>query len=70
MLDPQQTEKAIVGLRAAYAAFNRGDIDAAEQLLDPNVEWTEPTEFPGGGPVTASMAQSATLPNRERARRK
>jgi uncharacterized protein len=49
VLDPQQTEKAIAGLRAAYAAFNRGDIDAAVQLLDPNVEWTEPTEFPQGG---------------------
>ena len=49
MLDPQQTEKAIAGLRAAYAAFNRGDIDAAVQLFDPNVEWSEPTEFPGGG---------------------
>lgn len=49
MLDPQQTEKAIAGLRAAYAAFNRGDFDAAVQLLDPNVEWTEPAEFPGGG---------------------
>jgi uncharacterized protein len=49
VLDPQQTEKAIAGLRAAYAAFNRGDIGAAVQLLDPNVEWTEPTEFPGGG---------------------
>lgn len=48
-LDPQQTEKAIAGLRAAYAAFNRGDIDRAVQLFDPNVEWTEPVEFPGGG---------------------
>lgn len=64
MLDPQQTEKAIAGLRAAYAAFNRGDIDAAAHLLDPNVEWTEPTEFPGGGAyhgvdgVKAYLAQS------------
>jgi uncharacterized protein len=49
VLDPQQTEKAIAGLRAAYAAFNRGDIDATVQLFDPNVEWIEPTEFPGGG---------------------
>ena len=49
VLDPNQTEKAIAGLRDAYAAFNRGDIDAAVQVLDPNVEWTEPPEFPGGG---------------------
>ena len=49
MLDQRQTEQAIAGLRAAYAAFNRGDIDAAVGLLDPQVEWTEPSEFPGGG---------------------
>lgn len=49
MLDPQQTERGIAGLRAAYAAFNRGDIDGAVAMLDPNVEWIEPTEFPGGG---------------------
>jgi ketosteroid isomerase-like protein len=46
---PQQSEQAIAGLRAAYAAFNRGDIDGAVQLLDPQVEWTEPAEFPDGG---------------------
>jgi len=51
-----QREKATVGhdeiirqLRAAYAAFNRGDFDAAVAALDPKIEWTEPTEFPGGG---------------------
>jgi len=49
MLDQRQTEQAIAGLRAAYAAFNRGDIDAAVELLDPQVEWAEPSEFPGGG---------------------
>jgi len=41
--------QAIVGLRDAYAAFNRGDIDAAVNPLDPEIEWTEPAEFPGGG---------------------
>jgi uncharacterized protein len=49
VLDPEQSEKVIRGLRAAYAAFNRGDIDSAVELLDPDVEWIEPTEFPGGG---------------------
>jgi uncharacterized protein len=49
VLDPQETEKDITELRAAYAAFNRGDIDAAVQSFDPDVEWIEPTEFPGGG---------------------
>ncbi len=31
-------------LRKAYAAFNQNDIEA----LDPQIEWTEPAEFPGG----------------------
>jgi ketosteroid isomerase-like protein len=44
-----QTEQRISILRAAYAAFNRGDIDAAVQSLAPDIDWTEPTEFPGGG---------------------
>jgi uncharacterized protein len=42
-------ERIIATLREAYAAFNRGDIDAAVQGLDANIEWTEPPEFPGGG---------------------
>jgi ketosteroid isomerase-like protein len=49
MLTPQETEKAIAALRAAYAAFNRGDIDAAVSSLDPRIDWNEPAEFPGGG---------------------
>ena len=42
-------KKEIVDLKAAYAAFNRGDIDAAVKPLDPGIEWIEPTKFPGGG---------------------
>jgi ketosteroid isomerase-like protein len=49
MLNHQQTEDAVVELRAAYAAFNRGDIVTAVRSFDPQVEWIEPTEFPGGG---------------------
>jgi ketosteroid isomerase-like protein len=45
---PQQ-EQIITALRGAYAAFNRGDIDAAVAPLDEHIEWTEPAEFPGGG---------------------
>jgi uncharacterized protein len=41
--------RAITALRSAYAAFNRGDMDAAVESLDPQIEWTEPAEFPGGG---------------------
>jgi len=44
-----QTEQAISALRGAYAAFNRNDIAAAVEPLDPQIEWTEPAEFPGGG---------------------
>jgi ketosteroid isomerase-like protein len=33
----------------AYDAFARGDIDGAVADLHPDVEWTEPDEFPNGG---------------------
>jgi ketosteroid isomerase-like protein len=36
-------------LRRAYAAFNRNDIPATVEFLDPQIEWTEPAEFRGGG---------------------
>ena len=45
---PEQAQ-AIVALKGAYAAFNRGDIDAAVKPFDPHIEWSEPVEFPGGG---------------------
>jgi ketosteroid isomerase-like protein len=44
-----QQEQMVVALRGAYAAFNRGDIDAALEPLDARIEWSEPAEFPGGG---------------------
>lgn len=49
VLNEEETKQAIAKLRSAYDAFNRGDIDSAVQFLDPEVEWTEPLEFPGGG---------------------
>jgi ketosteroid isomerase-like protein len=48
-MSPHQQQHAIAVLREAYAAFNRNDIPAAVQSLDPNIEWSEPAEFPGGG---------------------
>ena len=36
-------------LKRAYAAFNRNDIAATVEALDPQIEWTEPAGFPGGG---------------------
>ncbi len=44
-----EREQAIRLLREAYAAFNRGDIAAAVAHLDPQIDWTEPAEFSGGG---------------------
>jgi ketosteroid isomerase-like protein len=48
-MSPQQQQQAIALLRDAYAAFNRNDIPAAVRSFDPNIEWQEPAEFPGGG---------------------
>jgi uncharacterized protein len=36
-------------LKEAYAAFNRNDIAGTVKALDPQIEWIEPAEFPGGG---------------------
>src|SRR5215471_4693327 len=44
-----QLQQMITALRGAYAAFNRGDINAALEPLDNQIEWSEPAEFPGGG---------------------
>jgi len=48
-MSPHEQQHAIALLRGAYAAFNRDDIPAAVHSLDPNIEWQEPAEFPGGG---------------------
>lgn len=49
MEQSSSSEKVIADLREAYAAFNRGDIDAALKPFDVQIEWSEPPEFPGGG---------------------
>ena len=36
-------------LREFYAALNRNDIPATLKALDPEIEWIEPPEYPGGG---------------------
>jgi ketosteroid isomerase-like protein len=48
MENSQEQEQMIGALRAAYAAFNRGDIDAALQPFAAEIEWSEPSEFSGG----------------------
>ena len=42
-------EHVVAALRGAYAAFNRGEMTAAVEPLDAQIEWHEPAEFPGGG---------------------
>ena len=42
-------EHVVAALGGAYRAFNRGDMPAAVEPLDAQIEWTEPAEFPGGG---------------------
>ena len=49
MLTKTEQDACISALRRAYDAFNRGDIDATVESLHPEIEWTEPAEFPGGG---------------------
>lgn len=46
---PKGMQKMVRELGNAYAAFNRGDYDATVAVLDPEIEWTEPAAFPGGG---------------------
>jgi ketosteroid isomerase-like protein len=47
-MSPEEQQKAIHLLEDAYAAFNRGDIAGAVAFFDPQIEWIEPEEFPGG----------------------
>jgi ketosteroid isomerase-like protein len=56
-----ELERAIELLRGAYAAFNRGDIGAAVASLDPDIEWREPPEFPGGGLYRGRVGASEYL---------
>jgi uncharacterized protein len=48
-MSKEEIAKAETMLRAAYAAFNRGDIESSVSGFDPKIEWVEPAEFPGGG---------------------
>lgn len=48
-------------LTDAYAALNRNDIPGFVQILDPQIEWSEPVEFPGGGTYRGLDAVQAHL---------
>ena len=38
-----------LALKESYAALNRNDIPASLRAFDPDIEWIEPPEYPGGG---------------------
>jgi ketosteroid isomerase-like protein len=44
-----RTDEDVAMILASYEAFANGDIDAAVEMLDRDVEWIEPDEFPNGG---------------------
>jgi uncharacterized protein len=48
-------------LREAYAALNRNDIPAMVNAFDPQIEWTEPAEYPGGGTYRGHAGVEAHL---------
>ena len=51
----------IEALRQAYAGLNRNDIPAFVKALDPQIEWTEPAEYPTGGTYRGLAAVEAHL---------
>ena len=59
--DARHLDPDVERVRAAYRAFERGDIDAAVRDLHPRVVWTEPPEFPGGGRYVGSRQVAAYL---------
>jgi ketosteroid isomerase-like protein len=60
-LNATELELAIAALRRAYDAFNRGDIPATLEQMDPDIEWIEPPEFPGGGSYRGHAGMSLYL---------
>ena len=43
------SERNIEVVRNAFEAFNRGDFDAALELMHPEIEWHTPDAFPDAG---------------------
>ena len=43
------SQENVETVRAAYAAFESGDIPGALSALDPDVEWSSPASLPWGG---------------------
>jgi ketosteroid isomerase-like protein len=48
-------------LKQAYAALNRNDIPAMLKAFDPQIEWIEPADYPGGGTHRGHAAVMTTL---------
>jgi len=57
MTTTPDTNQAIAALRDAYAAFNRGDMDAAVASLHADIDWIEP-RISGGAPPWAGERQA------------
>lgn len=60
-------EAETLAVRAIYAAINRNDIPAVLALLDPQIEWIEPADYPEGG-TTRGLADVSALLYRARGR--
>lgn len=48
-------------LRRSYDAFNRGDLDAAFEILGPDLEWLPPEEAPTAGTYRGSEGAKAEV---------
>jgi uncharacterized protein len=48
-------------VKGIYAAINRNDIAGAVAAFDPQMEWIEPADFPGGGTYRGIEAVSANI---------
>jgi len=59
--EPGGADPDVELIRAAYAAYARGDIGQVVARLHPRVEWIEPEEFPGGGRRTGPAAVAEYL---------
>ena len=57
MHEPTPTLAAeIEAIREAYAALNRGDVPGFVRMCDPQIERTEPADFPSGGSYSGLAA--------------
>lgn len=51
----------VEAVKETYAAINRNDIPAALKHFDPQMEWIEPPDYPGGGTHRGHAAVLANI---------